>query len=103
MRNNQQIRIILCSITTVLALSEKGHMIENIKQNFDFNLEKLYDNLKAPNMDYITGIFHMHDPKECFVAMNELGYHVYDTKDRIYIYYWINWIIEYDALCSKKK
>ena len=103
LRNNHPIRIILCSVTTVLTLSEKGHMIENIKQNFDFNIEKLYDNLKAPNMDFANNIFHMHDPKEFFVAMNELGYHLLESKDRIYIHYWINWIVEYDALCSKRK
>lgn len=103
MRNNANMRLIFCTITTIMTLSNKGNVIDNVKHDFDFNVEKLFEHLRAPNMEYASSIFHMNDPKECFVAINELSYHLQDSKNKIYIHYWINWIIEYDALCHKKK
>ena len=103
LRNNLSIRIILCTITTILTMSKKGNIIENVKQDYFFDADKLYENLQAPNMTYIENIFTFNDPKEYFISLNELAYHLKETKNRVYIYYWINWIIKYDALCNKKK
>ena len=101
LRNNISIRIILCTITTILTMS-KGNIIENVKQDYYFDADKLYENLQAPNMSYAESIFTMNDPKEYFISLNELAYHLKETKNRVYIYYWINWIIKYDACVIKE-
>tara|TARA_B100000123_G_scaffold259062_1_gene224317 strand:- start:133 stop:1137 length:1005 start_codon:yes stop_codon:yes gene_type:complete len=103
LRNNNTVRIILCTITTVLTYSKKGNIIENVKQDYYFDSEKLYENFQAPGMSYAESIFAYSDPKELFIPLNELSYHLNETKNRVYIYYWINWIIKYDSLCKKKK
>ena len=103
LRNNLEIRRILCSISTVLCYSQKRYTIEHIKQDYDFNVEKMFDNLRAPHMDYIKDVYQFGDPKEFFVSFNELAYHLMDTKNKVYIYYWVGWIISYDILCHKKK
>ena len=54
-------------------------------------------------MNYINYIYLQHDPKEYIIPFNELIYHLKDTKNKININYWINWIIHYDALCNSKK
>ena len=103
MRNNVSIRTILCTITTILTMSKKGNIIENVKQDYFFDSDKLYENLQAPSMSYIENVFQFNDPKEFFISLNEFTYHLTESKNRVYIYYWINWIIKYDALCRKKK
>jgi len=35
--------------------------------------------------------------------MNEYVYHINITKDVTSIFYWIDWIIEYDIYLNKKK
>ena len=53
-------------------------------------------------MEYVKFIYHQHT--EYIIPFNELIYHLQKrNKNTIYIHYWINWIINYDQLCSSKK
>ena len=78
-------------------------MSKILKYKFDFQIENLYENLKAPNLKYIEYIYKQHDPKEYIVSFNELIYHLRETRQKTDIHFWINWIIQYDILCRKKK
>jgi hypothetical protein len=60
-------------------------------------------NLKAPNVSYIQHYFKNGDPKEYYIPLNELMYHLKETKNKMDIFYWIEWIIAYDALLLKNK
>lgn len=102
-RNNNKIRVVFCSITTVLCFSEKITILDNMSCKFTFKIETLYDNLKAPNINYVKMVFKNGDPAEYLVPFNEFIYHVTETKHKVDIVYWLNWIIEYDILCRKKK
>ena len=103
LRNNSEIRLLFCSLTLILSLSNKYTILDDLNYKFNFQIENIYENLKAPNLKYIDFIYKQHDPKEFIIPFNELIYHLKDTKNKIDINYWINWIIHYDALCNSKK
>lgn len=103
LRNIHEIRQLFCTITLILCKSEKYTILDDLSYKFDFKIENLYENLKAPNVDYIKYIYKQSDPTEYIIPFNELVYHLKETKSKIDINFWINWIIQYDMLCRKKK
>tara|TARA_A100001011_G_scaffold45953_1_gene43213 strand:+ start:7345 stop:8376 length:1032 start_codon:yes stop_codon:yes gene_type:complete len=102
-QNNQKLRIIFCSITTVLSCSEKLTILDHLQHKFVFKIESLYENLKAPNTTFVNLVYKQDDPVEYLIPFNEFIYHLTETKQKVDIIYWLNWIIEYDILCRKKK
>jgi hypothetical protein len=63
----------------------------------------MYTNLKSPNVNYIQHYFKAGDPKEYYIPLNELMYHLKETKNKMDIFYWIEWIITYDDVLLKNK
>jgi hypothetical protein len=58
--------------------------------------------LKAPNITYANIVFKPDDPKELFIAINELSYHLSDESKNTYnACYWLEWIIEFCLTCKK--
>lgn len=105
MRNNEKIRKLFCEIISVLCYSRKKHPFQTIKvrQN-EFDMTVVTSKLSAKHIGYIKDVFLDDDPKELFIALNELAYHISkDSKNMIQACYWVEWIIEYDAICKKKK
>ena len=102
-RNSRKLRIIFCSITTVLSCAEKLTILDHLQHKFLFKIESLYDNLKAPNTTFVNLVYRQGDPVEYLIPFNEFIYHLTETKQKVDIIYWLNWIIEYDNLCRKKK
>ena len=102
-RNNKRLRVIFCSITTVLSCSEKLTILDHLQNKFIFKIESLYENLKAPNTSFADLIYKQGDPVEYLIPLNEFIYHLTVSKQKVDIIYWLNWIIEYDILCRKKK
>ena len=49
-----------------------------------------------------TNILKEDDPKELIVPINELVYNLVN-KSIINVYYWYEWVIEYENICKKKK
>jgi len=102
-QNNKKLRVIFCSITTVLSCSEKITILDHLQNKFEFKIESLYNNLKAPKTTFVDLIYKKGDPVEYLIPFNEFIYHLTETKTKVEIIYWLNWIIEYDILCRKKK
>ena len=100
LRNNDDIRILFFSLTAILCECKKDSILDNLKFDLKFDVQT---NLKAPNIQYIQPFFKVGDPKEYFIALNELIYHLKDTKNKMEILYWIEWIIEFELLLIKKK
>lgn len=103
MRNNHKIRILFCEVICILCMSNKKPSFENIKiKKEEFDMISISSKIKAPNILFINDIYKNGDPKELFIPLNELAYH-FKTKNTISCYYWIEWLIEFDNICRKKK
>lgn len=106
LRNNPTIRKLFAEMISVLTLSNRKHSFEPIKINREeeFDMTQMTERLKATTAHYADGIMKPKDPKELFVAVNEFAYHVSpDSKSTIGACYWIEWTIEFDTICKKKK
>lgn len=104
LRNNKKIRDLFCECICVLCYSKKTHSYEGIKINSEeeFNLTNIESRLVAPSIEYGNRFFKDDDPKQLLVPINELAYSIV-KKNTITSCYWIEWILEYEILCKKKK
>lgn len=106
MRNSKRIRQLFAEITGVLCLSTKKNKLELIKleKQGEFDITNLSSKLKAPSTKYALEIIQEDDPKELFIAVNELGYNVSkEVKNTLVACYWIEWILAFESACKKKK
>jgi len=106
MRNNYVIRKLFAEIIGVLCLSRKKHSFEPVYVNksSDFDMTNINSRLKATNLDYAKNVLKQNDPKEFIIAINELCYHISShSKNVVNACYWVEWILEFEALCKTKK
>lgn len=101
LRNIEEVRTILFTLTLLLCESKRVMILEEL--HFAFKFENIFTNLKAPNVDFIKPFFREGDPKEIYIPLNECAYHLIETKNRMDIFYWIDWMIHYDEQCIKNK
>jgi hypothetical protein len=106
LRNHVTIRKLFAEIITVMTLSNRKHSFEPIKINREeeFDMTQMPERLKAPSIEYATSILKKEDPRELFIAVNEFCYHLSpEIKTTIGACYWIEWMIDFEAICKKKK
>ena len=104
LRNNISIRKLFAEIVCILTISNKKNSFEPIKINRieEFDIAQMTERLKAPSTKFIDPIFKPKDPKEIFIALNELAFSL-EQKNMMNSCYWIEWIIEFDAICKRNK
>ena len=106
LRNNPNIRKLFAEVVAILTYSNRKHSFESIKINRieEFDMTQMTERLKAPSMKYAEPIFRKEDPKELFIAINEFSYNIsQDRKNMLNACYWIEWVIEFDIICRKRK
>jgi len=105
MRNNENIRKLFAEILCVLCDANKKHKLEQVKISPEyFNITNIAHKLKAPDVSYADQVFKEGDPKEIYVAINELAYSLSaQGKNVLNACFWIEWIMEYRRICSSKK
>lgn len=105
MRNNSKIRRIFCEIMCVLCESNKKHSFDDIKiKKEEFDLTGMTDRFKAPNVRFADIVFRQEDPRNLFIAVNELVYNLSsDICNSVGACYWIEWMLEFEQICKARK
>ena len=103
MRNVECIRICMARAVAAVSASKKGHAVKRSKVlPTEFDIATIPHRLKAPDTKFAVS-FTQGDPKELFIAINELSHALKHTYDATLACYWIEWIIGYTGLCRKRK
>ena len=106
LRNHPNIRKLFAEVICIITKSNKKHSFEPIKINRieEFDITQMTERLKAPSITYIEPIFKPKDPKELFIPANEFAYNISaERRNMAAACYWIEWIIEFDNICKKRK
>jgi len=99
LRNNQIIRNLFTSISTILTISSKTKRYDKYPKfkDVDFNFDTIQNRLKADINLLSNDLIHFDEPEELKVIMNEIYFHL---KNKIGGYekslYWTLWIIEWE-------
>ena len=105
LRNNPKMRALVAEIMCVCCDTDKKHSIDEVKVDEKyFDITNLTDKLKAPRTSYASSMAKEADPKELFIATNELAYHLsLESKNTLMACFWIEWIMEFSRLRKLKK
>jgi hypothetical protein len=105
LRNSDRMRKLFCEVMCVLCEARKSHSYAEVKvKKEDFDLTQITEKFKAPTVKYVEDIFLKDDPKELFVAANELAYNLSEEgKNCVSACYWMEWIIEFETICKQRK
>lgn len=105
LRNNDKMRKLFCEMMCVLCDAKKRHCYAEVKvKKEDFDLTQMTERFKAPGIYFAETVFLKDDPKELFVAANELAYNLtVDGKNSVSACYWMEWIIQFETICKQKK
>lgn len=105
-RNDKNIRKLFAELICIIGLSKKKNSFETVKINKEeeFNIEIIQEKTEANSAEYALNIFKKKDPHELYAALNEYMYCVSrEEPNLLNACYWIEWIIEFDNLCKKRK
>ena len=102
LRNHPKIRLLLAEMIAVLVLSKKRkiNQLPKIKKE-EFIIDKFKAKLEAKDNRLIDNIISDGDPSEIRIAINEMAYHIYHKNTNKSLY-WMNWIVEWEKINSKK-
>tara|TARA_B100000902_G_scaffold371583_1_gene397778 strand:- start:40 stop:1116 length:1077 start_codon:yes stop_codon:yes gene_type:complete len=104
MRNNDKIRRLFAEIISIICQSKKKNSFDVPKiKEVEYGSTHLTTRLKAESILYVHNTFrHSNDPKELFIAVNELAYNITKRiKNSSEAFYWIEWIIGFESQCKK--
>jgi len=102
LRNHPSVRLLLSEMVSVLCLSRKRKLnqLPRIKKE-EFIIDNFKSKLEAKDNRLIEDICIDGDPSEIRIAVNEMATHIASGKSAKALY-WLNWIIEWEKINSKK-
>lgn len=102
LRNHSGVRLLLAEMITVLCLSKKRkiNLLPRIKKE-EFIIDNFKAKLEAKDNSLTESLYVDGDPSEIRIAINEMAYHIYNGNLNKALY-WLNWIIEWEKINSKK-
>lgn len=104
-RNNAEVRNLICEVTASLALCRKNKLpsVPKIKPEHDFLQQTIQENLKSPSANYARHLVQPSDPMELYIPFNELVYCLrQETRDTTRALYWIAWLLKYTSRFKKE-
>jgi hypothetical protein len=105
MRNNSDVRTLVCEVAASLAMCRKNKLtpLPKIKPEHDFLQITLTENLKAPSANYAKPLVKETDPIELYVPYNELVYCLRaESRDFTRALYWTAWMLKYASAFKKQ-
>lgn len=105
LRNNNKIRRLFSEVISILCLTKKRYCYDLTKiKDDDYDMKNMSEKMKATNLSYCNEIFQEDDPKELFIATNEMAYNLAEeNQNLINGCYWMEWIIGYEKRASRNK
>lgn len=97
-RNNPDVRRMVCEAAAVLALSRKNKLpsLPTIKPAHDFDQVTVQESIKAPSTLYGKLVLRKEDPMMVAVPINEFTYCLrQDIRDTTRALYWMAWVYAY--------
>ena len=106
LRNCAQVRKMFAEIIAVLCTARRHHppQLLTVRTDSDFDLSNLAGRLEATGATFASEVFMPQDPKELFVAVNELCYHLAsEQSNTVSACYWIEWICAFIRYSGSRK
>jgi hypothetical protein len=102
LRNHPTARILLAEMVAVLVLSKKRKIntLPKIKKE-EFIIDTFKSKLEAKDNRLVDSIAADGDPSEIRIAVNEMAHHIFH-KNHTKALYWLNWMLEWEKINSKK-
>jgi hypothetical protein len=97
-RNNPDVRLLVCQVAATLALCRKNKLptLPTIKPSHDFEPVTIQESLKAPSRLYGNLVLRKSDPLMLAVPVNEIVYCLrQDVRDIGRVLYWMAWVYAY--------
>jgi hypothetical protein len=97
-RNNPDVRALVCQVAATLALCRKNKLpsLPTIKPKHDFEPVTVQESLKAPSRLYGVLVLRKDDPLLLAVPLNEIVYCLrQDVRDVGRVLYWMAWVYAY--------
>ena len=104
-RNNAEVRTLICEVAASLALCRKNKLptVPKIKVEHDFQQATITENLKSPSSNYARHLAKQKDPLDLYIPLNELVYCLRpETRDITKALYWISWMLKYASKYKKQ-
>jgi len=104
-RNNPDVRRLVCEAAATIALCRKNKLpsLPTIKPTHDFDQITIQESIKAPSSIYGKLVLRRDDPLSASVPINELVYCLRsDVRDLNRALYWMAWLIAYSREHKKQ-
>jgi hypothetical protein len=103
LRNVKKVRELFGEIICVLCESKRHNTYAGASISpIEFDLTKIGEKLTAPSPDYAKHAFQTDDPKQLYIAVNELAYNITeDAANCMRGCYWVDWVLAANSRCKK--